>query len=263
MNSTIQDFCKAVIAVLLPDHIRTPDAQKLLEMATFFNNKWRVPQCVGAIDGSHIPIVAPELFARDYHNRKGFHSIILQAVVDGKGLFWDVCVGFPGSVHDARVLKQSHLWDISEGQMFKQNISTISGRDIGQYIIGDPAYPMKTWLMKSFADSGRLTPQQLRYNFRLSSARAIVETTFGKLKGRWRCLLKRNDCGVDQVKQMTLACCVLHNICEENGDRYIETGVIPALQQHLDMEPPVLELQDPELDGAEVRAALFDFFNPV
>jgi len=88
--------------VLLPVHIRFPDAEKLL--ATFFNNRWRVPQCVGAIDGSHIPIIAPEDYTRDYFNRKGWHSIILQAVVDGKGLFWDVCVGNSGSMHDARVL---------------------------------------------------------------------------------------------------------------------------------------------------------------
>ena len=117
----LQDFCKAVIKVLLPDHIQTPDARKLAEMATFFNNKWRVPQCVGAIDGTHIPIVAPLQFPRDYHNRKSFHSIILQAVVDGKGLFWDVCVGYPGSVHDARVLKQSQFWDmVGDGQLFRQ-----------------------------------------------------------------------------------------------------------------------------------------------
>jgi len=48
---------------------------------------------VGAIDGSHIPIIAPENYPRDYFNRKGWHSIVLQVVGDGKGLFWDVCVG--------------------------------------------------------------------------------------------------------------------------------------------------------------------------
>ncbi|KAA8577647.1 hypothetical protein FQN60_005249 [Etheostoma spectabile] len=29
-------------------------------------------------------------------------TIILQGVVDGRGLFWDVCVGYAGSVHDAQ-----------------------------------------------------------------------------------------------------------------------------------------------------------------
>ena len=114
----VQDFCNSVIRVLLPIHITTPDAAKLVEIATFFHNRWRIPQCVGAIDGSHIPIIAPEEYPRDYFNRKGWHSIILQGVVDGRGLFWDVCVGYAGSVHDARVLRQSHLWEqLSDGEL--------------------------------------------------------------------------------------------------------------------------------------------------
>ncbi|KAM4607914.1 uncharacterized protein ACJ7VT_016057 [Polymixia lowei] len=253
----VQDFCNAVVKVLLPDHIKTPDTRKLMEMATFFGNRWRAPQCVGAIDGSHIPILAPEDFPRDYYNRKGWHSIILQGVVDGKGLFWDVCVGFPGSVHDARVLRQSHFWEVvSDGQFFNQHTVNIAGHGVGHYIIGDPAYPLQPWLMKPFSDTGRLTQEQHTYNARLSSARAIVETTFGKLKGRWRCLLKRNDCQLDLTKKIVLACCVLHNICEEHGDRYTED---PPVMEHV--QPPVRVLQERQQEGAGVRAALLEYFN--
>lgn len=31
---------------------------------------------IGAIDGMHIPIIAPRLHAADYYNRKGFQSIL-------------------------------------------------------------------------------------------------------------------------------------------------------------------------------------------
>uniref|UniRef100_A0A3P8S776 DDE Tnp4 domain-containing protein n=1 Tax=Amphiprion percula TaxID=161767 RepID=A0A3P8S776_AMPPE len=180
----VQEFCNAVIQVLLPVHITTPDATKLEKMACFFKSRWRTPQCVGAIDSSHIPIIAPEKYPRDYCNRKGWHSLVLQAVVDGKGLFWDVCVGFPGSVCDARVLKQSHLWTIlSDGQLLGQNKATISGCDVGHYLIGDPAYPMLEWLMKPFSDTDRLTPEQHTYNYRLSSVQSVVQMAFGRLKG--------------------------------------------------------------------------------
>ncbi len=83
-----QEFCNAVFRVLLPEHITIPDATKLIKVAAFFNNCWRAPQCVGTIDGSHIPIIATEDYRLLQLQRMAFS---LQAVVDGKGLFWDVC----------------------------------------------------------------------------------------------------------------------------------------------------------------------------
>lgn len=254
----VQDFTDAVIRVLLPVHIKCPDARRLVEMAAFFQSRWGVPQCVGAIDGSHIPIIAPEQYPRDYYNRKGWHSIVLQAVVDGRGVFWDVCVGFPGSVHDARVLKQSYLWDLlSNGELMGQTRMTISDCEVGHYLIGDPAYPLQNWLLKPFSDTGRLTVEQQTYNYRISSARSVVETAFGRLKGRWRCLLKRNDCKLQLCKKMALACCVLHNICEEHGDSYTEE----QQDRHVNIQPPLQALPEHgSQEGADIRAALMDYF---
>ena len=65
------------------------------------------PQCVGSVDGTHIPIVSPRECPADYYNRKGWHSIILQGTVDHAGRFIDVYVGWPGRVHDARVFSNS------------------------------------------------------------------------------------------------------------------------------------------------------------
>ena len=39
------------------------------------------PECTRAIDGTHIPIVAPPECHIEYVNRKGYHCIIMQAVV--------------------------------------------------------------------------------------------------------------------------------------------------------------------------------------
>lgn len=63
------------------------DEQTIDEIVDGFLSHHGFPQCAGSIDGCHIPIIGPEEFAADYYNRKGWHSIILQAVVDFRGRY--------------------------------------------------------------------------------------------------------------------------------------------------------------------------------
>ncbi|CAM4435498.1 unnamed protein product [Lepidochelys olivacea] len=67
------------------------------------------PNCGGAIDGTHIPILALEHGCGQYINRKGYFSMVLQALVDHKGRFTDINVGWPGKVHDASMFRNSGL----------------------------------------------------------------------------------------------------------------------------------------------------------
>ncbi|KAJ4940128.1 hypothetical protein JOQ06_026437 [Pogonophryne albipinna] len=66
---------------------------------------------------------------QDYVNRKLFPFIHLQAVCDGKGRFLPTFVGFPGSVHDTRVMKHSAL--------YKEALYPPPG----YFIVGDDGYP--------------------------------------------------------------------------------------------------------------------------
>ena len=46
----------------------------------------------------------------DYYNRKGFYSIIVQAVANHNYSFTDLSIGWPGSMHNARVLANSGIY---------------------------------------------------------------------------------------------------------------------------------------------------------
>ena len=133
---------------------------------------------MGAVDGFHIPIIAPPEYHADYFNHKGWHSVLVQGVVDPSYRFWDINVGFKEG---------------ERGVLFPNWIVKYHHVDVPLLIIGAPAYPLLEWLMKPYSDTGRLTSQQLTFNYRLSRACNVAENAFDCLKARWHCLLKCND----------------------------------------------------------------------
>ncbi|XP_065134336.1 uncharacterized protein [Paramisgurnus dabryanus] len=214
----------ALKTTLCKRFICLPQGQRLQETIDGFVARG-YKMCAGAIDGCHIPIIRPKEDQAAYYNRKGWHSIVLQAVVDHNFCFTDVYVGWPGRTHDARVLSNSpiyHMAEAHDGYLFPREKSImVDGVTIPVHLIGDAAYPLKKWLMKGFTSHPNLTPDQTNFNFRLSSARMVVENAFGRLKGRWRCLLKRNDVDINIMPDIIVACCILHNICELRKEKFL------------------------------------------
>ena len=229
-----------------------------------FEDHFGFPQIAGAIDGTHIPIKAPRELSKDYYNRKGFYSVIMQAVVDFYGRFTDICVGWAGSVHDARVLANSSLFrKLSSGTLFPNTTRNIEGIDIPIVLLGDPAYPLMSNLIKGFSDTGRLTRQQHAFNTKLSSARCTVERAFGRLKGRWRILDKRNDHNLNFVPTVITVCCILHNICEEMHEPFADhwLGELGNDGMQDIGVPPYRGGEDEEESGGRVRNALMAHIN--
>lgn len=177
------------------------------------------PSTVGAIDGSHVSIKAPHVNHEDYFNRKQNYSINLQGVVDADGKFIDVSTGWPGSIHDARVLRLSSLYRLAENNsILMEPVRRINGVSVRPLLIGDSAYPLLPWLVGPYPHSRQLNRDQSKYNKVLNKTRVIVERAFGKLKCRWRCLLKPLEENTSKVPRTILACCILHNICILRGD---------------------------------------------
>lgn len=66
-------------------------------------------------------------------------------LVDANLKFIRATVGYPGSIHDARVLRLSSFYDFAENeQILSSPIRNISGTDVRPLLAGDSAYPLKT-----------------------------------------------------------------------------------------------------------------------
>ena len=221
------DTCHA-IRRLLPKYVHIPVGEQMKMNVEGFAARWGFPQTAGAIDGTHIPILQPRGDSgADYFNRKGFYSIVMQAVVDFRGFFMDIYLGWPGKVHDARVFANSSFYQKGQsGTLLPDWKKQLDGTDVPLVILGDPAYPILPWLMKAYPEHPNMSQEQKLFNYRLSWARMVVENAFGRLKGRWRCLLKRNDSQLHNVILITTACVVLHNICESFRDDCLEEWTI-------------------------------------
>ena len=113
-------------------------------------------QCMVVQLTEHIFLYSPRMrvMSHDYVNRKGYHSIIMQAAVDHNNLYRDVVIGWPGSVHDARVLSNSKIYEKgNNNSLFPQNVEEeISGQKMNPVIIGDAAYPLLPCLLKTYPE---------------------------------------------------------------------------------------------------------------
>ena len=102
-------------------------------------------------------------------------------------------------------------------------------------LLSDSAYPTTLWQVKPYIKLNQnimLNHSQKKFGKALSSARVTIERAFGVLKERWRCLLKRLDNNLENIPDIILACCVLHNITQLKGDSFIDyDDVIPQVLQ--------------------------------
>ena len=78
----------------MEEYMSLPDfKEKWLPVVKGFEEKWQFPNCVGAIDGKHVPLINPFKSGSAYFNYKSFFSIVLLALVDADYEFLYVSVG--------------------------------------------------------------------------------------------------------------------------------------------------------------------------
>ena len=238
-HNVVHTLVKFISQHLVDTLITWPSNDEKQEMKDMFYGLKGFPGVIGMIDGTHIKIDKPAERGFDYFNRKDYYSLVLQAVVREDLRFTDICTGWPGKVHDARVFRCSRLYESG---------SILCGND---HLLGDCAYPNLPWLLVPFRDDGRLTPDQVNYNKVHASIRSTVERAFGLLKGRFTRLRYINQRNNATIVHTIVTACVLHNLCIIHQDD-VET----VLEAQVQPEQPFPNLRNdavPALENAAVK----------
>lgn len=77
----IREIADSIIKRMKFKYLRIERGDELLRILNSYNEKWGFPKCASAIDGTHIPISAPQKDHVAYVN-----SITMRALVDGNYL---------------------------------------------------------------------------------------------------------------------------------------------------------------------------------
>ncbi|KAM7276615.1 hypothetical protein ACFE04_018481 [Oxalis oulophora] len=208
-HKLVLEVCTAIRSVLMPKYLQWPTDDGLREIKVEFETASGIPNVVGSMYTTHIPIIAPKISVAAYFNKrhternqKTSYSITVQGVVDPKGLFTDVCIGWPGSMNDDQVLERSALFQRANGGLLNDT-----------WIVGGSGYPLLDWVLVPYTQA-HLTWTQHAFNEKIGEIQGVAKEAFTRLKGRWSCLQKRTEVKLQDLPVVLGACCVLHNICE-------------------------------------------------
>ena len=167
VNKIVLEFC-TVMNIIADGFIKFPatpnDTQQYIQKFQEFGCP--IPQVVGCIDGTHIKIKCPDVPSKqDYYNRKQTYSVNTQGVVGENYKFLNVSTGFPGGLHDSRVLRISDLYDLAErGLILNEPVSVILNVGIRPLLLGDSAYPPSRWILKPYTRNRNLNVAERHLN---------------------------------------------------------------------------------------------------
>ncbi|KAK7329668.1 hypothetical protein VNO77_23842 [Canavalia gladiata] len=212
-HKLVLEVCSAIKTVLMPKFLRWPDDANMKLIKQEFESVSGIPNVGGSMYTTHIPIIAPKSNVNAYFNKrhternqKTSYSITVQGVVDPKGVFTDVCIGWPGSLSDDLVLEKSALY---------QRASRGSLKDV--WVVGNSGHPLMDGILVPYTHQN-LTWTQHAFNEKVGDIQKIAKDAFARLKGRWSCLQKRTEVKLEELPGVLGACCVLHNICEMRNE---------------------------------------------
>lgn len=183
------------------------------QIAHDFEQKWNFPHCLGAVDGKHVRIIPPPGSGSYFYNYKGFHSMVLMAVVNANYEFIVCEFGINGRNSDGGVIEQTKFYDKLRNNSLHipdPELLNHSNKILNYVFIGDEAFALTPNFLKPF-NQRELTNERKIFNYRLSRARRIVENAFGILASRFRIFHTSINLSPGNIDIVVMTCCVLHN----------------------------------------------------
>lgn len=220
--SAISTFVPRVLAVLqmklVPLFLRPPDHINWEQKAEEFWKRWGFPNCVAAIDGKHVRIVAPSKSGSLYFNYKGYFSIVLLAMVDANCKFVVIDVGSYGKEGDAGIFKKSKMGLLVKNKTIFPPPKNLPHSNIllPHVIVGDEAFSLSEHMMKPYSKAQMLQDSNKRvFNYCLSKARRVSENAFGIMCAIFRILFTPIYLKPETVDLIITVCCCLHNLLRD------------------------------------------------
>ena len=243
-HKLVLEVCSAIKTVMMPRFVQWPDEANLAEIKTKFESISGIPNVGGSIYTTHIPIIAPKVNVGAYFNKrhternqKTSYSITVQGVVDPNGIFTDVCIGWPGSMPDDKVMEQSALFQ-----------RATHGALNNVWMVGNSGYPLMDWMLVPYTHQN-LTWTQHTFNEKIEEIQKVAKDSFYRLKKRWGCLQKRTEVKLQELPGVLGACCVLHNICEMRNE-----GIEPETDDSFELFDDEIVPENPVRSAAAVQA---------
>ncbi|XP_055906495.1 putative nuclease HARBI1, partial [Eupeodes corollae] len=208
VSNCVKKFVRA-LASKARDFIKFPsEPSEIRSVKRKFFDVAGFPQCVGAIDCTHIKIKNPgQEFGARHRCRKIFYSINVQVVCDASQRVTDVVARWRGSAHDSRIWRESSIYHRLQDMDLQ-----------GGVILGDSGYPGSKILLTPFRVSAILSEPEQRYNRSHIRTRNHIECLFGQLKNKFRCCFNGIQLNYETAKASIVAICILHNISKGSSN---------------------------------------------
>lgn len=177
--------------------------------------------CIGAIDGTHVPITMSPGKQDPYRNRKGTLSQNVMVACNFDNQFVHVSAGWEGSASDARVLQDAlqNKFYVPEGKFY---LVDAGYANTPNFIA--PYRNVRYHLNEQARSNQRPQNAKELFNLRHAQLRNHVERIIGVLKKRFPILKCASYYPIDSQSYIVIACCALHNFIRnhEGGEQWLD-----------------------------------------